>query len=264
MANILFNFYGNQMVDNVNMFLSLRKLNAIALFLMDIYIGKKKFSCITVSSIILIVGGSFVIGYDKLDSNYIGYLVVIGNNLMSLLYTKYSEVFRSWTGFSNLKLLVYNAYICNPILLAGIFITGEYKRLLAYLSNNAEGIEEKYYGYYGAGFFLFLSCFFCFILTSSFFISNEKISSLMTNLLNNSRTIFISASLYFFDKSRNELNLRMIIGLSMSTIGAIFINAENLINNLIFNTGKKKEEKDDNKGTEMLEIKDGEEKDDKK
>jgi hypothetical protein len=253
MANILFNFYGNQMVDNVNMFLSLRKLNAIALFLMDIYIGKKRFSCITVSSIILIVGGSFVIGYDKLDSNYKGYLVVIGNNIMSLLYTKYSEVFRKWTGFSNLKLLVYNAYICNPILLAGIFLTGENKKLLAYLSNNAEGIEEKYHGYYGTAFFLFLSCFFCFILTSSFFISNEKISSLMTNLLNNSRTIFISASLYFFDKSRNELNLRMVIGLTMSTVGAIFINAENLINNLIFNTKPKKEKLDD-KDIEMQEI----------
>ena len=264
MANILFNFYGNQMVPNVNMFLSLRKLNAIALFLMDIYIGKKKFSCVTVSSIFLIVGGSFVIGYDKLDSNYKGYLVVIGNNIMSLLYTKYSEVFRSWTGFSNLKLLVYNAYICNPILLAGIFITGENKRLAEYLTNNAEGIEEKYHGYYGTAFFLFLSCFFCFILTSSFFISNEKISSLMTNLLNNSRTIFISASLYFFDSSKNELNLRMVIGLSMSTIGAIFINAENLINNLIFNTKPKennKKEEPDNKDTEMLEIKDGEEKD---
>lgn len=179
---------------------------------------------------------------------------------MSLLYTKYSEVFRNWTGFSNLKLLVYNAYICNPILLAGIFITGEYVRLFAYLSNNAEGIEEKYHGYYGTAFFLFLSCFFCFILTSSFFISNEKISSLMTNLLNNSRTIFISASLYFFDKSKNELNLRMVIGLSMSTIGAIFINAENLINNLLFNTGKKGEKKDNDKGTEMLELKDEEEK----
>ena len=265
MANILFNFYGNQMVDNVNMFLSLRKLNAIALFLMDIYIGKKKFSCVTVSSIFLIVGGSFVIGYDKLDSNYKGYLVVLGNNLMSLLYTKYSEVFRNWTGFSNLKLLVYNAYICNPILLAGIFITGENVRLAKYLTNNAEGIEEKYHGYYGAGFFLFLSCFFCFILTSSFFISNEKISSLMTNLLNNSRTIFISASLYFFDRSKNELNLRMVIGLSMSTIGAIFINAENLINNLIFNIKPKKEKKEekDDIDTEMIEIKDGEENNEK-
>ncbi len=261
-ANILFNFYGNQMVPNVNMFLSLRKLNAIALFLMDIYIGKKKFSCVTVSSIILIVGGAFVIGYDKLDSNLLGYLVVLGNNLMSLLYTKYSEVFRKITGFSNLKLLVYNAYICNPILLAGIFITGEYKRLFEYFSNNAEGIEEKYYGYYGTFLFLFLSAFFCFILTSSFFISNEKISSLMTNLLNNSRTIFISASLYFFDSSKNELNLRMIIGLTMSTVGAIFINAENLINNLIFNTGSKKdkeESKNNEKGTELADIPDKDE-----
>ena len=86
----------------------------------------------------------------------------------------------------------------------------------------------------------------------------------MTNLLNNSRTIFISASLYFFDSSKNELNLRMVIGLSMSTIGAIFINAENLINNLIFNTGKKDKEKKDDKDTEMVEIDDGKEKDEKK
>ena len=86
----------------------------------------------------------------------------------------------------------------------------------------------------------------------------------MTNLLNNSRTIFISASLYFFDSSKNELNLRMVIGLSMSTIGAIFINAENLINNLIFNTGKKDKEKKDDKDTEMVEIDDEKEKDEKK
>ena len=81
----------------------------------------------------------------------------------------------------------------------------------------------------------------------------------MTNLLNNSRTIFISASLYFFDSSKNELNLRMIIGLTMSTIGAIFINAENLINNLIFNTGSKKDKnegKENEKGVEMKDIPD--------
>ena len=83
----------------------------------------------------------------------------------------------------------------------------------------------------------------------------------MTNLLNNSRTIFISASLYFFDRSRNELNLRMVIGLSMSTIGAIFINAENLINNLIFNSKQKENKKsDDNNETELLDIKESEEK----
>ena len=89
----------------------------------------------------------------------------------------------------------------------------------------------------------------------------------MTNLLNNSRTIFISASLYFFDSSKNELNIRMIIGLTMSTVGAIFINAENLINNLIFNTGKKDKkedkEKDNDQGTELLDVQDKENKDEK-
>ena len=87
----------------------------------------------------------------------------------------------------------------------------------------------------------------------------------MTNLLNNSRTIFISASLYFFDSSKNELNIRMIIGLTMSTVGAIFINAENLINNLIFNTDKKDKkgdkEKDNDQGTELLDVQDKENKD---
>ena len=78
----------------------------------------------------------------------------------------------------------------------------------------------------------------------------------MTNLLNNSRTIFISASLYFFDSSKNELNLRMIIGLGMSTIGAIFINAENLINNLIFNTGSKKDKKENKDEEKDVELKD--------
>ena len=54
----------------------------------------------------------------------------------------------------------------------------------------------------------------------------------------------------------------MIIGLSMSTIGAIFINAENLINNLIFNSGSKKnkEEKDEEKGTELKDVPEKEEK----
>ena len=88
----------------------------------------------------------------------------------------------------------------------------------------------------------------------------------MTNLLNNSRTIFISASLYFFDKSRNELNIRMVIGLTMSTIGAIFINAENIINNLLFNTKKKKDniKNDDNNETELLDIKEDEKKNENK
>ena len=226
MANILFNFYGNQMVPNVNMFLSLRKLNAIALFLMDIYIGKKRFSCVTVSSIILIVGGAFVIGYDKLDSNLLGYLVVLGNNLMSLLYTKYSEVFRNITGFSNLKLLVYNAYICNPILLAGIFITGEYKRLILYFTG--EKIFEG--SYFGAVIYLFFFCAFCVCLILSFFISNEKNSSLFTAMLSNSKDVIITGLSYFWLKG-TKFTFCIIGGLLISTVGAVLIAVKSMYDN---------------------------------
>ena len=54
----------------------------------------------------------------------------------------------------------------------------------------------------------------------------------------------------------------MIIGLTMSTVGAIFINAENLINNLIFSSGNKKNknEKEEEKGTELKDVQDKEEK----
>ncbi len=41
-VNILINFYGNQLVKNVSMFLSLRKFNAVMLFIVDFFIGKKK------------------------------------------------------------------------------------------------------------------------------------------------------------------------------------------------------------------------------
>ena len=51
------------------------------------------------------------------------------------------------TGDSNLKLLIYNAYIINPLLFIGIFVTGEYKRLIKYFSEeNSANIEGSYLG----------------------------------------------------------------------------------------------------------------------
>ena len=200
-VNILINFYGNQLVKNISMFLSLRKFNAVMLFIVDFFIGKKKIDFITIMCIFLITGGSVIINSDTFTKDYLGYVVVIINNIATITSSKYSEVFRKMTGDSNLKLLIYNAYIINPLLFIGIFATGEYKRLIAYFSEeNKANIEGTFAGLI---FYVFLSCFFSVILNSSFFISNEKTSSLMTNLLVNTKSIFISAALYFFDKKKN-------------------------------------------------------------
>ena len=201
---------------------------------------------ITILCIFLITGGSFIINSDTFTKDYFGYVVVIINNLATITSSKFSEVFRKMTGDSNLKLLIYNAYIINPLLFIGIFATGEYKRLYNYFSEeNKVNIEGSYYGLF---FYLFLSCFFSVILNSSFFISNEKTSSLVTNLLTNTKSIFISAALFLFDRNKNQLTLKMILGLGMATVGAIFITSHSFWNNLKCN---KKEEK-----MEKVQIKD--------
>ena len=235
--NILINFYGNQLVKNVSMFLSLRKFNAVMLFFVDFFIGKKKIDFITILCIFLITGGSLIINSDTFSKDYLGYVVVIVNNIATITSSKFSEIFRKMTGDSNLKLLIYNAYIINPLLLLLIFISGEYKELVKYFTQeNKSNIEGSFAGLF---FYIFLSCFFSVVLNSSFFISNEKTSSLMTNLLTNTKSIFISAALYFFDKKKNELTFKMVFGLGMATFGAVFITSHSFWNNLKCN---KKEE----------------------
>ena len=231
--NILINFYGNQLVKNISMFLSLRKFNAVILVIIDYFIAKKKIEFITILSILLITGGSLIINSETFSKDYFGYIIVFLNNFATISTSKFSEVFRKKTGNSNLKLLIYNSYIINPFLFIGIFATKEYKKLIYYFKNEESNeIEGNFFGLF---FYLFISCLFSVLLNTSFFISNEKTTSLITNLLTNSKSIFISVFLYLFDKKKNKLTLKMLIGLGMSTVGAIFITSQSIKKNLICN-----------------------------
>ena len=238
-ANTFFNFYGNQLVKNISMFLSLKKLTLVMLFFIDFFYGKKKLSCITITCIFLITGGSILVGIDSFSNDYFGYVVVFFNNVTAISYSKYTEVFKKHTKVSNMKLLVYNNYLNIPILILCIFISGEAKRLYIYFTYENNGSEGTLYG---LAMYLSISCIFCAILTASFFISNEKNSSLLTNLLTNTKTIFTSVTLYLFDKAKNKLSIPIFVGLAMGTLGAIFINAESLFYNLSLK--KKKREKE--------------------
>ena len=73
----------------------------------------------------------------------------------------------------------------------------------------------------------------CLILNSSFFISNEKNSSLFTQLLSNSKDIFLSLLSYFFLKN-NKFTGKMILGLVISTIGAFLASTKSICDNLKF------------------------------
>jgi len=171
--NLFCSFIANQKV-NTAMFLVLRKFLTVMNFLFDKYINKKALPNYFTQSVAFICAGSILTGWADFTSEGIGYLLVFANNSLSVIYGQMTDGFSKKNGVSNLKLLVYNGYLATPILFACIFISGEYKGLMAYD------------GYcYGLFFWLLSSLSLAIVLNSSYFISNEKNSSLFTQLLGN-------------------------------------------------------------------------------
>ena len=223
------------------MFVTLRKLVLIMVFFIDYFLYKKQIKPFTILCIFMITIGTILIGSDDFTADYFGYAVVIINNILTIIYVKFSETFK---GVTNLKLLVYNSYLANPILIIAIFISGEYKRVMEFFQ--IKNFEGTYFGFCG---FLISSCALCIMLNSSFFISNEKNSSLFTQLLSNSKDIIVSFLSYFFLKD-NKLTIKIVVGLFISTTGAILISMKSICDNLIVSKDKKDKEKG-NEGTEM-------------
>ena len=129
--NVLSVFYGHQLVTNVSMYFSLKKLTPLMLFFIDFFVGKKKLSLVTIISIFLLVGGSILVAKDSFTKDYLGYGIVLISNILTIIYAKLTEVYQTVTGATNLKLLIYNNYLTLPILFLGIFITGEYNQFIA-------------------------------------------------------------------------------------------------------------------------------------
>ena len=80
----------------------------------------------------------------------------------------------------------YGSFLSTPILFITIFLKGEYSKLKLYFE------EEHDFSYISLIFFLFISCSVVMITNSSFFISNEKNTSLFTQLLSDTKYIVIT------------------------------------------------------------------------
>ena len=155
------------------------------------------------------------------------YIIVIIYNALTVLYNKMTEVFKKRTGVPNLKLIVYNSFLSCPILLVLIFATGEHKKLNNYLDG-----EKTFEGsYVGAFITLFFFCAFCVGLILSFFISNEKNSSLFTAMLSNSKDVIVTGLSYFWLKG-TKFTFSIIGGLLISTVGAVLIAVKSMYDNL--------------------------------
>ena len=246
MLNTIVIFVGTQMIINASMFQTLRKLVLVKVYFIDLCYGYKKITCFTSICVFMVTIGSVLAGVDTFSRDYLGIALTMVSNFINVAYNKFTESFRRRTGVPNLKLLVYNSYISGPVLFILIFATGEYKRLILYFTEekyNGENQEGSFHGYF---ILLFISCSLCIVLNSSFFMSNEKNSSLFTQLLANTKDLF-TCILSRFILAGNKFTFNIVFGLFISTVGAMMFSMKSLCDNMISGSiGKKKEANDEN------------------
>ena len=225
--NNITGFVGSQLIVNTPMYLTLRKLVLVMIYLNDLICGKKKISLYTSSCVLLVTFGSILAGIEDFSTDYVGYIVVIFYNTITVIYNKLTENFKKSTGIPNIKLLVYNSFLACPILLFFILITGEYSKLYLYFTG-----EKIFEGSYSGLFAYLMSSFsFCVAMILSFFISNEKNSSLFTSMLANSKDIVITLLSAFWLKG-TKFTFCIVGGLIISTVGALLVSVKSIIDNM--------------------------------
>jgi len=227
-------FLGYQLVTNIPMYVNLRKFLTAMTFIYQYFCKKKKISNINIFVVILLTLGALLTGIDDYSTDIKGYLAVFMKNMFNLVNLEVSENFKKLYGMTNLKLLVYNSFLSTPLLLIYIFINGEFFRLIDYFQ------EDHDFSYLHLFFFLFISCSIVMITNASFFISNEKNTSLFTQLVSDTKYIVITFISYIVLRSF-VFTWKNITGLFLSTLAAIIITLTSLYDNIKFKKGPIKE-----------------------
>jgi drug/metabolite transporter (DMT)-like permease len=251
MVNTIVIFYGTQMIINASMFQTLRKLVLVKVYFIDLFFGYKKITLFTSICVFMVTIGSVLSGVDTFSRDYMGIALTMVSNFINVAYNKFTESFKRRTGVPNLKLLVYNSYIAGPILFVLIFVTGEYKKLIDYF------VEEKYFNedrtegsFLGFIIITFISCSLVIILNSSFFMSNEKNTSMFTILLANTKDLF-TCILARFVLAGNKYTVNIVLGLTISTIGAVMFSTKSIFENMKTGFSKNKIQSSESEANEI-------------
>ena len=258
--NALFIFYGTQMIVNAAMFQTLRKLVLVIVYFIDLCSGSKKITVFTSICVFLVTFGGMLTGVDTFSRDYFGIFITMVSNMINVAYNKFTESFRKRTGVSNLKLLVYNSYLAGPILFIFIFISGEHCEVMTFFQEKLylSGENKTEGSFSGFAFSTFLCCALVIVLNSSFFMSNEKNTSLFTILLSHTKDLFTSILSYFF-LAGNEFTVKIALGLLISTTGGVMFSSKSICDNMI--TGREKKNpnldspKNQLKHAQVMEIK---------
>jgi hypothetical protein len=91
-ANVSAAFYGLQLID-VPLFLCVRRLTSLCVLVTEFVVLGKVSSRPVMVSILLVMAGTILAGYESLSSYFVGYIYVMMNNILTaLLYTWVRDV----------------------------------------------------------------------------------------------------------------------------------------------------------------------------
>ena len=232
----LISLLGYQLVKNIPMYVNLRKLVSVMIFTYQFFFKKKKITKVNIVVVVFLTAGAILAGIDDYDTDYMGYLVIFCKNSLNVINLEISENFKKKNGVSNIKLLAYKSFISPPLLLIILFSYREHLEILNYFKS------EHNYSYFQLLICLIVNLFIILINNLSFFISNEKNNSLFTQLLSDSKYIFITLLSYFILKTFS-FTWKNILGLILSTFGAIIITISSMYENIEFKKNKIKKDK---------------------
>ena len=252
-------FLGYQLVVNIPMYVSLRRLLTGMTFVYQYFFKKRKISNLNILEVILLTVGTILTGIDDYTTDIKGYIAVFLKNTTGLINLEVSENFKKKNGVTNLKLLIYNSFLVIPVLIITILATGEYSRLRTYFNS------EHNFNYNRLALQLFFSCLIELITNTSFFMSNEKNNSLFTQLLSDTKYIFITLLSYKVLKTF-VFTWKNILGVGITTLAGIIITVNSIYNNIQvkkrnpkIDSPKRGEEKEEKEAKEEKLDKDGSE-----
>lgn len=123
-CNIVVGWYGLQLV-NVPMFLAIRRTNAAFTLVAEWVLLSKASTLPVVQSVCLIVLGAVITGWESLQSDWLGIVYTIGNNVFTAASMSLTKQFSDRTGVRGFGVVLYNAVVALPLCLIGAFLSNE-------------------------------------------------------------------------------------------------------------------------------------------
>ena len=130
-SNVVLGMVGLQLV-NVPMFFCIRRLVAPVILSVEVVLMGRQPDRGTIVSVLLIVLGTILAGYETLGDDALGYVITLCNNLATaglfIMQKRYSQERK----LSTFSLVYYNALIALPVTLIAALLTGELSTFAAY------------------------------------------------------------------------------------------------------------------------------------